>query len=253
MLEASAILCPKNVQTLVFTKANLKNLIYHHVTKSCCYSYVLFVFWAERKAWAERSHPALISYPLEVGSSCGGKKKLFWVLKVVENLLLPLLKEWGLIGPWQLRKCAQQLFPFSCLCLISLCGSGSCFQVVPYPTSQLDPVWLPQVWRGWEWDNRGISRLGLTWGTGKAAGSLSRSLAQSTRPLAQGLELSFHHLLLQIRKSCSCCSPKVLYALTSYVLCPRNNWPIKYISGFGSTEKLMVDNVSCIAKRIAVI
>lgn len=163
---------------------------------------------------------------------------------------------WGLIGPWQLPKCAQQPFPSSCLCLILLCGSGSWFQVGPYPASELDPVWLtwlPQVWRGWEWDNRGISRFGLTWGTGKAARSLSRSLAQSTLLLARGLEVQFDCLLQPIRKSYSCCSPEVLYALTSYVLCPRNSCLIKFICVFGSTEKLVVDKLSSVAKRIVVI
>lgn len=109
---------------------------------------------------------------------------------------------WGLIGPWQLPQCAQQPFPSSSLCLILLCGSGSCFQVVPYPTSQLDPAWLtwlPQVWRGWEWDNNtGISRFGLTWGPGKAAQGLSRSLVWSTLLLPRGLELQFDYVLQQI-------------------------------------------------------
>lgn len=127
------------------------------------------------------------------------KKKLFWVLKVLENLLLPLIK-WS--EGWQLPQRAQQPFPSSCLCLILLCGSGSCFQVVPYPTSQLDPVWLtwlPQVWRGWEWDNsRGISRFGLTWRPGKAARSLSRSSVRSTLLLARGLGLQFDYVLQQI-------------------------------------------------------
>lgn len=178
-------------------EANLKNFIYHCVTKFC--SYILFLFWVERKAWTERSHRASTLYPLEVCSYCGKKKKLFWVLKVLENLLLPLIK-WS--EGWQLPQRAQQPFPSSCLCLILLCGSGSCFQVVPYPTSQLDPVWLtwlPQVWRGWEWDNsRGISRFGLTWRPGKAARSLSRSSVRSTLLLARGLGLQFDYVLQQI-------------------------------------------------------
>lgn len=46
----------------------------------------------------------------------------------------------GLIGPRQLRKCARQPFPFSCLSLILLFGNESYFRVAPYPTSQLYPL-----------------------------------------------------------------------------------------------------------------
>lgn len=62
-----------------------------------------------------------------------------------------------------------------------------------------------------------------------------------TKHPAACLELSFDYLLLQIRKSHSCWSPKVLYALMNYVLSPRSNWLIKCISVFGRTEKPMVD------------
>lgn len=214
-----------------FMKVNIKNFIYHHATKSCCHSYILVVFWIEREAWTGRSHPAWTLFLLKQAAIVRGlKKKAVLTLKSSGESTFAFDKTvWGLIGPWQLRKCAQQPFPFSCLCFIPLGGSGSCFQVVPYSTSQLSPAWLPQVWRGWEWVNRGISRLGLTWGTGNAAQSLSRSLACSTLMLPRGLELSFDHHLLQIRKSCSCWCKKVLDALMSYVLCPGNNWLVKCI------------------------
>lgn len=115
----------KCTDSLIFMKANIKNSIYHRVTKSCCHSYILLVFWVERKAWTGRSHPTSTWYPLEVGSYCGEKKNNKPVLHFKSSVECTFAfdkRVWGLMGPWQLRKCAQQPFPLSCSCSISLGG-----------------------------------------------------------------------------------------------------------------------------------